>query len=122
MSILGNILWIILGGWIIFLLYVIGGIILCLTIVGIPFGLQCFKLSLLSLVPFGKEIIHGPAATGTLAIIFNILWIITFGLTIAVTHVLLAFLLGITIVGIPFASQHIKLATLALVPFGRSTK
>jgi len=119
MSILGNILWIILGGWIIFLLYILGGIILCLTIVGIPFGIQCFKLSLLGLVPFGKEIIHGPAATGTLAIIFNILWIITFGLTIAATHVLLAFLLGITIVGIPFASQHIKLATLALVPFGR---
>ena len=122
MSILGNILWIILGGWIIFLLYVVGGIILCLTIVGIPFGIQCFKLSLLGLVPFGKEITHGPAATGTLAIILNILWIITFGLTIAVTHVLLAFLLGITIVGIPFASQHIKLATLALVPFGRWTK
>jgi len=119
MSILGNILWIILGGWIIFLLYVAGGILLCLTVVGIPFGIQCFKLSLLGLVPFGKVIMHGPAATGTLAIIFNILWIITFGLTIAVTHVLLAFLLGITIVGLPFARQHIKLATLALVPFGR---
>jgi uncharacterized membrane protein YccF (DUF307 family) len=122
MSILGNILWIILGGWVIFLLYVVGGIILCLTIVGIPFGIQCFKLSLLGLVPFGKEIIQGPAATGTLAIIFNILWIITFGLTIAVTHVLLAFLLGITIIGLPFASQHIKLATMALVPFGRRTQ
>lgn len=118
MSILGNILWIILGGWIIFLLYIIGGLALCITIIGIPFGIQCFKLSLLGLVPFGRVIIDGPSATGTISVIFNILWIITFGLTIALTHFLLAIFLTLTIIGIPFARQHIKLAMLALTPFG----
>ena len=120
MSIIGNIIWIILGGFIIFLLYLIGGLLLCLTIVGIPFGIQCFKLSLLGLVPFGKVIVDGPSATGTIAIIFNILWIITFGLTIALTHIVLAIILALTIIGIPFARQHIKLASLAITPFGHS--
>jgi len=115
-------LWIILGGWIIFLLYIIGGLALCITIIGIPFGIQCFKLSLLGLVPFGKVIIDGPSATGTISVIFNILWIITFGLTIALTHFLLAIILALTIVGIPFARQHIKLAMLALTPFGHHVK
>lgn len=119
MSIIGNILWILLGGWIIFLLYLVGGLLLCLTIIGIPFGVQCFRLSLLGLVPFGKVIVTGPSATGTLSVIFNILWIITFGLTIALTHALLALLLAITIIGIPFARQHMKLAAMALTPFGR---
>jgi len=118
LSILGNILWIIFGGWIIFLLYIIGGLALCITIIGIPFGIQCFKLSLLGLVPFGRVIIDGPSATGTISVIFNILWIITFGLTIALTHFLLAIILALTIIGIPFARQHIKLAMLALTPFG----
>jgi uncharacterized membrane protein YccF (DUF307 family) len=119
LSIIGNILWILLGGWIIFLLYLVGGLLLCLTIIGIPFGVQCFRLSLLGLVPFGKVIVTGPSATGTLSVIFNILWIITFGLTIALTHALLALLLAITIIGIPFARQHMKLAAMALTPFGR---
>ncbi len=118
MSILGNLLWIILGGWVIFLLYILGGLALCITIIGIPFGIQCFKLSLLGLVPFGKVIIDGPSATGTVSVIFNILWIITFGLTIALTHFLLAIILALTIIGIPFARQHVKLAMLALTPFG----
>jgi uncharacterized membrane protein YccF (DUF307 family) len=119
LSIIGNILWILLGGWIIFLLYLVGGLLLCLTIIGIPFGVQCFRLSLLGLVPFGKVIVTGPSATGTVSVIFNILWIITFGLTIALTHALLALLLAITIIGIPFARQHMKLAAMALTPFGR---
>jgi len=118
MSIIGNLLWIILGGWIIFLLYILGGLAFCLTIIGIPFGVQCFKLSLLGLVPFGKVIIDKPSATGTVAVILNVIWIITFGLTIALTHFVLAIFLALTIIGIPFARQHIKLAMFALTPFG----
>lgn len=121
MSIIGNILWIILGGGIIiFLLYVLGSIFLCLTIVGIPFGVQCLKLATLGLIPFGKVITSSPSATGTINVILNVLWIITFGLTIAATHIILALILGLTIIGIPFARQHIKLASLAITPFGHN--
>lgn len=121
MSIIGNILWIILGGGIlIFLGYVIGGLLLCLTIVGIPFGVQCFKLSILGICPFGAKITNKPSNTGLLATVMNVLWILIGGVWIALTHVLFAGLTAITIVGIPFAVQHMKLAALALTPFGRS--
>ncbi len=120
MSILGNILWIVLGGGIIiFFMYLFGGFLLCLTIVGIPFGWQCIKLSILALVPFGKEVTVKESAGGVLAIIMNVIWILLGGFWIAITHLLLAVLLAITVIGIPFAKQHIKLASLSLTPFGR---
>ncbi|HOL16663.1 MAG TPA: YccF domain-containing protein [Bacillota bacterium] len=119
MSIIGNILWIVLGGIIIFLEYILGGLALCLTVVGIPFGFQCFKLSILALFPFGKKVISGNASTGFLATVMNIIWIICGGIWIAVTHLGLALLLFITIIGIPFARQHLKLAALAFTPFGK---
>jgi len=80
MSIIGNILWIVLGGIIIFLEYILGGLALCLTVVGIPFGFQCFKLSILALFPFGKKVISGNASTGFLATVMNIIWIIVAGI------------------------------------------
>jgi len=121
MSILGNILWIILGGGIfIFLEYLISGFMLCLTIVGIPFGVQCLKLSFLGLVPFGKEVVARESYTGCLSIFMNILWILLGGIWIALTHVIFAILCAITIIGLPFAKQHIKLASLALTPFGKA--
>lgn len=120
MGILGNILWIVLGGGIIiFFMYLLGGFLLCLTIVGIPFGWQCIKLSILALVPFGKEVTVKENAGGVLAIIMNVIWILFGGFWIAITHLLLAVLLAITVIGIPFAKQHIKLASLSLTPFGR---
>ncbi|TDI85193.1 MAG: YccF domain-containing protein [Caldithrix sp.] len=120
MSILGNVLWIVLGGGIIiFFMYLFGGFLLCLTIVGIPFGWQCIKLSILALVPFGKEVTVKESAGGVLAIIMNVIWILFGGFWIAITHLLLAVLLAITVIGIPFAKQHIKLASLSLTPFGR---
>ncbi len=120
MSILGNVLWIVLGGGIIiFFMYLFGGFLLCLTIVGIPFGWQCIKLSILALVPFGKEVTVKENAGGVLAIIMNVIWILFGGFWIAITHLLLAILLAITVIGIPFAKQHIKLASLSLTPFGR---
>lgn len=119
MSLLGNIIWIIFGGLISFLLYVVGGFMLCLTIIGIPFGLQAFKLGFATLAPFGKEQVELPNANSVLRIILNILWLFTFGLGIALNHLFWAFVLAITIIGIPFAYQHLKLSMLALLPFGR---
>ena len=118
MNTIGNLIWIIFGGFIIFLLYLFGSIVLFLTIVGIPFGIQTLKLAVLSLAPFGKDIRQGERASGCLYIIMNVIWIIFAGIEIAITHAVLAILFAITIVGIPFASQHIKLAALALMPFG----
>lgn len=121
MRLLGNILWIILGGGIfIFFEYLIGGLILCLTIIGIPFGVQCFKLSVLGLLPFGREVVTREHRTGCLSIVMNVLWILFGGLEIALTHIFFAILCAITIIGLPFAKQHIKLASLALTPFGKS--
>jgi uncharacterized membrane protein YccF (DUF307 family) len=123
MSLIGNVLWIFLGGGLVlFLEYVLGGILLCLTIVGIPFGSQCVKLSLLALVPFGKEVIDNGASSGFLAVAMNVLWIILGGILITITHVVFAILCAITIIGIPFAKQHMKLATMSLVPFGKTTR
>lgn len=122
MSTLGNILWIILGGGIVlFLEYLLGGLALCLTIIGIPFGIQCFKLSLLALLPFGQEVRDTEIAAGCLALFMNTLWILIGGIWIALTHLLYAVLCAITIIGIPFAKQHVKLAGLALMPFGKET-
>jgi len=119
MSLLGNILWILLGGFLISIEYLAAGIALCLTIIGIPFGIQSFKLAILALIPFGRDITERPDSTGVLNTIFNIIWLLIGGIWIALTHLLLAILLAITIIGIPFAKQHLKLASLALTPFGK---
>ena len=118
MNAIGNLLWMIFGGFIIFLLYLFGSLILFITIIGIPFGIQTMKMAMVALTPFGYDIQHGPRASGCLSIIMNIIWILFAGIEIAIVHLVLALLCGITIVGIPFAIQHIKLAALALVPFG----
>lgn len=122
MNTLGNIIWIVFGGFFIFLFYLFGSFILMITIVGIPFAIQTFKLSFLALLPFGKEINPGQRAGGCLYIIMNIIWIVFAGLEIAIAHLILAFLFAITIVGIPFARQHMKLAYLGLIPFGNDIK
>ncbi len=120
MSVIGNILWILFGGGIfIFLEYLIGGLLLCITIIGIPFGFQCFKLALLGLIPFGRNVVNKESSTGCLSTLMNIIWILIGGIWISITHLLFAALCAITIIGIPFSIQHIKLATLALTPFGK---
>ena len=118
MNVVGNLLWIILGGFIIFILYLFGSLILMLTIIGIPFGLQTLKMANLALFPFGREAFQGERSGGCLYIIMNIIWLFFAGIEIAIIHLVLALIFAITIVGIPFAVQHIKLASLALVPFG----
>lgn len=123
MSILGNILWMLIGGGLlIFLEYVIGGLLLCVTIIGIPFGLQCFKLSILGLVPFGKDVVTNEIKSGCLSTVMNLLWILLGGIWITLTHLIFALLCAITIIGIPFATQHMKLAKLALTPFGKEIR
>ena len=119
MNLLGNIIWLIFGGFLTGMGYIIGGLLVCLTIVGIPFGMQSMKLGVATLAPFGRDIITKNDAGGTLETIFNILWAIFFGWDIAVAHLVHALILAITIVGLPFAKQHIKLIPLALFPFGR---
>ncbi|NLD71898.1 MAG: YccF domain-containing protein [Chloroflexi bacterium] len=119
MSAIGNLLWIFLGGGIfIFLGYLIGGLVLCLTIVGIPFGVQLIKLSALGLAPFGRQVNTVGSASGLLPILMNVLWWIFGGVEVALVHLVFALLMAITVVGIPFAQQHMKLLQLSLVPFG----
>ena len=125
MRLLLNVLWIVLGGgFVIWLEYVIGGLLLCLTVVGIPFGVQCFKIAGMGLLPFGKQIQDDPtsAGAGCTGTLMNVLWFLVAGLWIALSHVGLAIACAVTIVGIPFAVQHIKLAALALAPFGKSVR
>lgn len=118
MRILLNVLWFILGGgFLIFLSYAIVGVLLCISVVGIPFGLQCFKIAGLGAFPFGKDI-QRDRPSGVLAIVGNIFWVVLAGVWIFLEHIGLAFGLALTIIGIPFAVQHLKLAVLALWPFG----
>ncbi|MFI3261710.1 MAG: YccF domain-containing protein [Rikenellaceae bacterium] len=118
MNLLGNIIWLIFGGLLTAIEYFIAGITLCCTIIGIPFGIQVFKLGMLALAPFGRTTVQTEKAGGCLAIIMNVIWIF-FGISIAITHVITGLLLFITIIGIPFGKQHFKLAAVALTPFGR---
>lgn len=118
MNLILNIIWLIFGGFIVVLGYLLGGIILCITIIGIPFGIQCFKLAGLAFAPFGREIREKEPPSGALAVIMNIIWIILPGLELAVFHLIMALLFAITIIGLPLAAQHLKMTRLALLPFG----
>ena len=119
MSFLGNLIWLVFGGFLVFIEYMIAGFLLCLTIIGIPFGIQAFKLASLALWPFGTTIGMKSYAPGCLSTIMNLIWLLIGGIWIALTHLVFGILLGITIIGIPWAKQHFKLVSLALTPFGR---
>ena len=119
MKFFGNILWLILGGLLVSLYYALAGLIFCLSIIGIPFGVQLFKMAGFALWPFGREVVAGPNDDGFLAILMNIIWIIFGGIEIALLHISLGAILCLTIVGIPFGLQHFKMSLLALVPFGK---
>jgi len=116
MRFLGNLIWLIFGGLIEALLWFIIGLILCVTIIGIPFGVQCMKIAGFVLWPFGREII--PGGFGVVGALGNIIWILLVGIILALTHLIFAMLFCITIIGIPFGLQHFKLAKLSLIPFG----
>lgn len=115
MGCLGNLLWFIFGGFLSGLSWFLAGILWCITIIGIPVGLQCFKFASLSLFPFGKEVVYGGGAG---SLILNIIWLIVSGLPLALEHLVFGVVLCITVIGIPFGMQQFKLAKLALMPFG----
>lgn len=113
-----NILWAIFGGGAILALeYALVGLVCCITVIGIPFGMQCFKLAGLALFPFGKDYDDG-GKRGTGNALLNLAWFLLAGVWICITHLGAALTLAVTIIGIPFAIQHVKLAMLALFPFG----
>ena len=116
---MGNLIWLIFGGLIISVEYVISSILLMITIVGIPFGIQTLKLAIVALWPFGTEIRLRNSNSGCLSTIMNLIWIFIGGFWISITHIFFGVLLAITIIGIPFAKQHFKMAGLALTPFGK---
>ena len=118
MNLLLNIIWLIFGGFIVVLAYVLGAVVLCITIIGIPFGVQCFKLAGLAIAPFGQEIREKEPPGGCLAVIMNVIWIILPGLELALFHLFMAAVFAITIIGLPIAAQHLKMTRLALLPFG----
>lgn len=115
MKTIGNILWFLFGGLIGGLCWIFVGCILCITIVGIPLGRQCFKFASLAFFPFGKEIIYGGSAVSFLA---NVLWLLFFGWEMMLGYLLLGLVWCITILGIPVGKQCFKMAKLALMPFG----
>lgn len=119
MKFIGNILWMVLGGFIISLYYALVGLLFCISIIGIPFGMQLFKMAGLALWPFGHDVTPGANDGGCLSLIMNVIWIVLGGIEIALMHVTLGIGFCITIVGIPFGLQHFKMALLALVPFGK---
>ena len=118
MNLIGNILWIVFGGFLTSFFYLVGGLLLCLTIVGIPFGVQIMRLGWFALCPFGGEVVPRENPVGCLAILMNVLWIILGGIEVALAHLSVGVVLCCTIIGIPFGLQHFKLMIYALLPFG----
>ena len=114
MKLIGNIIWILTGGLSSAIGFLCAGLLLCVTIVGIPFGVQCIKMAGLVLTPFGKKVTLRFGSHP----IANVLWFIIGGFAIGVTYLIVGFLFCVTVIGIPFGLQIFKLAKLAAFPFG----
>jgi uncharacterized membrane protein YccF (DUF307 family) len=119
MNFLGNIIWLIFGGLMAAFGYFIGGIVLCITFIGLPWGVQCFKLAGFVLWPFGKKVVSDSDNMGCLNIFFNLVWILCGGLYTAIVHIVMGAILCLTIIGIPWGRQHFKLIEVSLMPFGK---
>jgi uncharacterized membrane protein YccF (DUF307 family) len=119
MNLFGNIIWLIFGGLLAALGYFFGGFVLCITVIGVPWGLQCFKLAGVVLWPFGKKIVSNTDNMGCLNIFFNLIWILCGGLYTAIVHIVMGAILCLTIIGIPWGKQHFKLVEISLMPFGK---
>jgi len=116
MSLIGNILWFFVGGFLPALLWFFFGLLWCLTVVGIPIGVQCFKMADLQLLPFGRDVYYDGAGLGSF--VLNVLWIVFGGIELAVANATIGVALCLTIVGIPFGMQSFKMSKLSLMPFG----
>ncbi len=119
LHVIGNILWFVLAGLWMAIAYVIAGLIQFVTIIGIPFGIQSFKLAGYALWPFGRVVVQRADRDQALSCIGNAVWLVLSGLWLALGHIVTGLLLCITIIGIPFGVASFKLAGLALVPFGK---
>ena len=122
MRLLGNLIWLLFGGLWTAIGWWVAGLLAAITIIGIPFAIAAFRLGTFTLWPFGREIVDRPGrdeARKLVGLLANIVWILLGGIWLALAHLFFALLLGITIIGIPFALQHLKLAQLSLAPYGK---
>src|SRR5664279_681025 len=120
MRLVGNVIWLVLGGFLLALVYVIAGIVNCIFIITIPFGIASFRLAGYALWQFGRAVIdRGKGSATGVRLIGNIIWLVFGGLLLALGHLISALLCAITIIGIPFAIAHLRLAGLALMPLGK---
>ena len=122
MKLLGNILWLVLGGLLIALIYMLVGLVLCITIIGIPFGIQLFKLGSYALWPFGHELVNRPGEPGCVSIVMNLIWILLGWWEIALIHLFCGLVFCITIIGIPWGIQHFRMAINSIFPFGKEIR
>ena len=122
MKTLGNLLWLLFGGLLIALIYFLVGLVMCITIIGIPFGIQLFKLGRYSLWPFGHELVDGPGEPGCVSVAMDLIWILTGWWEVSLLHLVFGLLFCLTIVGIPWGLQHFKMILPALIPFGKEIK
>ena len=118
MKLLLNIIWVVFGGFLLWLGYMLAGIIACVTIIGIPLGLAAFRIGWFALWPFGRTVVDHPAA-GAPSVMGNVLWVIFFGWWLALGHIATAIAQAVTIVGIPLALGNLKLVPISLFPLGK---
>lgn len=122
MRLLGNIIWLLFGGLATGIGWWVAGLLAAITIIGIPFAIAAFRIGAFTFWPFGREVVEGPEsgeARKLVILLGNIVWIVFGGIWLALTHLFFALLLAVTIIGIPFAAQHLKLAQLSLTPYGK---
>lgn len=122
MNSLGNIFWLLLGGILIAILYYLAGLLMCITIIGIPFGIQLFKLGTYALWPFGYELVDGPGEPGCVSVVMNLIWILGGWWEIAILHLICGLIFCISIIGIPLGLQHFKIALGTIFPFGKEIR
>lgn len=122
MKFIGNIFWLLFGGIVIAIIYFMVGLVICVSIIGIPFGVQLFKLGSYALWPFGRELVDRPNEPGCLSVFMNLIWILFGWWEIALLHLVFGLLFCITIVGIPWGVQHFKMAIASVFPFGKEVR
>jgi uncharacterized membrane protein YccF (DUF307 family) len=122
-----NILWFVLGGWLSGSLWILAGVLLAITVVGLPWAMAAFRIASFSYWPFGRQVVsraelgrRGDLGTGPVGLLLNILWFIFGGWYLALHHIVLGIGLCVTIIGIPFGLQHLKLAIISLAPVGKA--
>lgn len=117
MRTLGNLIWLVFGGFFAAVGYILGGLLMCLTIIGIPFGLQAIRLGKAMLTPFGKQVQRADERHSGIKLVLDLVWLVVAGWGLAINHIVFGLILGVTIVGLPWAKQHFKLVPVALMPF-----